>query len=78
MVQGRCAVSLFIFNEKYMTITVTDFERITEISRHTVYSWFYRNKFPEGIKAAPSLGSSKMLIVSAKSEYFEKIKTELV
>lgn len=61
-----------------MTITVTDFERITEISRHTVYSWFYRNKFPEGIKPAPSLGSSKMLVITSKSEHFEKVKAELV
>jgi hypothetical protein len=61
-----------------MTITVTDFERITGISRHTVYAWFYRDAFPEGIKAAKSLGSTKMLIVTNKSKHFDKVKEELV
>lgn len=61
-----------------MTITVTDFERITGISRHTVYSWFYRSKFPEGITAAPTLGTTKILVVNKKSEYFERITKELV
>jgi len=61
-----------------MTITVTDFERITGKSRHTVYSWFYRNNFPEGISPAPSLGSTKMLIVKKGSEHFDKISKELV
>lgn len=61
-----------------MTITVTDFERITGISRHTVYSWFYREKFPEGIEPAPSLGSTKMLVIKKASEHYEKVKTELV
>lgn len=61
-----------------MTITVTDFERITGISRHTVYSWFYRAKFPEGIEPAPSLGSTRMLVVSKSNEHFKKISKELV
>jgi hypothetical protein len=60
-----------------MTITVTDFERITKISRHTVYSWFYRDKFPEGIEPAPSLGSTKMLVVKKASEHFDKIEKKL-
>lgn len=61
-----------------MTVTVTDFERITGISRHTVYSWFYRDKFPEGIASAPSLGSTKILVVKRSSEYYEKIEKKLV
>ncbi len=59
-----------------MTITVTDFERITKISRHTVYSWFYREKFPEGIEPAPSLGSTKMLVIKKASKHFESVKKE--
>lgn len=61
-----------------MTVTVTDFERITGTSRHTVYSWFYRNNFPIGIEAAPSLGSTKMLIVKRVSKYYGKIEKQLV
>lgn len=61
-----------------MTLTVTDFERITGISRHTVYSWFYRKRFPEGIEPAPSLGSTKMLVVKKASEYHKAIEKELV
>lgn len=61
-----------------MTITVTDFERITGVSRHTVYAWFYRDKFPEGIKAATSLGSTKLLKVGKASEYYDKLEKQLV
>jgi len=61
-----------------MTITVTDFERVTGISRHTVYSWFYREKFPEGIEPAKSLGSTKMLVIKKNYEYFTAIKSALV
>lgn len=60
-----------------MTITVTDFERITDISRHTVYSWFYRNKFPPGIEPAPSLGSTKLLKISKKSDHYERISNHV-
>lgn len=60
-----------------MTVTVTDFERITGTSRHTVYSWFYRDKFPEGIEAAPSLGSTKMLVVKRANKYYNKIEKAL-
>jgi hypothetical protein len=60
-----------------MTITVTDFERITGISRHTVYSWFYRDKFPDGISAAPSLGSTKMLVVKKSSKHHDKIESKM-
>lgn len=60
-----------------MTITVTDFERITGTSRHTVYAWFYRDKFPEGIKAAQSLGSTKLLKVGKASEFYDKISKKL-
>lgn len=56
-----------------MTITVTDFERITGISRHTVYSWFYREKFPDGVQPAKAIGSTKMLIVGKKYEHFDDI-----
>lgn len=61
-----------------MTITVTDFERITGVSRHTVYAWFYRDKFPKGIRQATSLGSTKLLKVSKSSEHFDKLTKELV
>jgi len=61
-----------------MTVTVTDFERITGISRHTVYSWFYRDKFPDGIESAPSLGSTKILVVKRASKYFDKIEKKLI
>lgn len=61
-----------------MTITVTDFERITGISRHTVYSWFYRNRFPDGIQAAKSLGTTKLLVVKKTSEYHAQLEKELV
>lgn len=60
-----------------MTITVTDFERITKISRHTVYAWFYRGNFPEGIEAAPSLGTTKLLKVAKSSKHYEKIFSKL-
>lgn len=60
-----------------MTLTVTDFERITGISRHTVYSWFYREKFPEGIEPAPSLGSTKMLVVGKGNKHYKKIESKL-
>jgi hypothetical protein len=61
-----------------MTITVTDFERITGISRHTVYSWIYRNKMPDGIEVQPTLGKTKILNVKKSSEYFNQIQKELV
>lgn len=60
-----------------MIVTVTDFERITGISRHTVYAWFYRNRFPDGVSESPSLGSTKLLKVSKKSEHYEKIEKAL-
>lgn len=56
-----------------MTITVTDFERITGISRHTVYSWFYRSKFPTGIEPAPTLGSTRMILIKKASEYYNMV-----
>lgn len=59
------------------TITVSDFQRITGISRHTVYSWIYRNKMPEGLKLA-GIGKSKILHVSKNNAYFDKISKELV
>lgn len=61
-----------------MTITVTDFERITGISRHTVYSWIYRDKLPEGIEVQPTIGKTKILNVKKNSKHFEKIQKELV
>ncbi len=61
-----------------MTITVTDFEKITGISRHTVYAWFYRQKFPKGIKAVKTLGAARMLSVKPASEHYESIAKELV
>lgn len=61
-----------------MTITVTDFERITGISRHTVYSWIYRNKMPEGIQHVETLGKTKLINVSKKSEHYDKVAKQLV
>lgn len=66
-----------LFKIKTMTITVTDFERITGISRHTVYAWFYRGNFPDGIKSATSLGTTKLLKVNSKSEHYGKISKQL-
>lgn len=59
-----------------MTITVSDFQRITGVSRHTVYSWIYRNKMPKGMKLA-GIGKSKILKVSRECEYFEKIEERI-
>lgn len=56
-----------------MTITVTDFERITGVSRHTVYAWFYREKFPKGVKPVPSLGSTRLIKIGKASEYYDQI-----
>ena len=56
-----------------MIVTVTDFERITGISRNTVYSWIYRDTLPVGIELAPSLGSTKMLRIKKDSEYYKKV-----
>lgn len=60
-----------------MTITVSDFQRITGVSRHTVYSWIYRSKLPKGITVA-GIGKSKILKVSRQSDYFEQLEKELV
>jgi hypothetical protein len=59
-----------------MTVTVSDFERITGVKRMTVYSWIYRNKMPRGIAVA-GIGKSKILKVSKTSDYFELLETEL-
>lgn len=59
-----------------MTITVSDFQRITGVSRHTVYSWIYRNKMPKGMKLA-GIGKSKILKVSRDSEYFEELEKQM-
>lgn len=61
-----------------MTITVTDFERITGISRHTVYSWIYRRTLPEGIELVNTIGKTKLINVTKKSEHFNKISKQLV
>jgi len=61
-----------------MTVTVTDFERITKISRHTVYSWFYRDKFPEGVAPLNTIGRTRLLNIRRSSEYYEQIAKELV
>lgn len=60
-----------------MTITVTDFERITGISRHTVYSWFYRDAFPDGIEKAPAIGKSKMIVVKRSNQHYSKIEKRM-
>jgi len=60
-----------------MKVTVSDFQRITGVSRHTVYSWIYRNKMPKGLSVA-GIGKSKILNVSRNSEYFNKLEKELV
>lgn len=59
-----------------MKVTVSDFQKITGISRHTVYSWIYRNKMPKGLSVA-GIGKSKILNVSKGSEYFEKLEKQL-
>ncbi len=60
-----------------MNVTVSDFNRITGISRHTVYSWIYRDKMPDGLSVA-GIGKSKILKVSKSSEYYKKLEKELV
>lgn len=60
-----------------MNITISDFQRITDVPRMTVYSWIYRNKLPKGITIA-GIGKSKILRVTRQSEYFEKIERQLV
>lgn len=59
-----------------MIVTVSDFQRITGISRHTVYSWIYRNKMPKGLVVA-GVGKSKILEVKKDYEYFTAIKKAL-
>jgi hypothetical protein len=61
-----------------MTITVTDFERITGISRHTVYSWIYRDKMPSGITKVETIGKTKLIKITKESEYFKKVSKQLV
>lgn len=55
-----------------MTITISDFSRITGVKRDTVYSWIYRRKLPKGITLA-GIGKTKILKVSSASEYFEQV-----
>jgi len=59
-----------------MIVTVSDFQRITGISRHTVYSWIYRNKMPKGLGVA-GVGKSKILEVKKDYEHFTDIKKAL-
>lgn len=61
-----------------MIITVSDFARITGVPRDTIYSWFYRGVFPEGIESSPILGKSKVLKVTTKSKYYKAVKNELI
>ena len=60
-----------------MDVTATDFERITGVSRHTVYSWYYRKVFPEGISEVPTIGKARILSVNKKSSHYEKINKAL-
>lgn len=57
-------------------ITVSEFARITDTKRDTIYSWIYRGKLPKGIRLA-GIGKSKILEVSKSSDYFEMVSTEL-
>lgn len=52
-----------------MIVPVSDFSRITKVSRNTVYSWIYRNNMPEGVSLA-NVGKTKILKVKKESEYF--------
>jgi len=60
-----------------MKVTVSDFQRITGVSRHTVYSWIYRNKMPKGLSVA-GIGKSKILNVSKSSEYYDQLESNLI
>lgn len=57
-----------------MTITVSEFSRLTKTSRHTVYSWIYRQQLPKGVKVA-GIGKSRILEVSRQYEDYEKLIT---
>lgn len=60
-----------------MKVTVSDFQRITGVSRHTVYSWIYRDKMPKGLSVA-GIGKSKILNVSRVSDYYGQLEKELI
>lgn len=60
-----------------MKVTVSDFNKATGISRHTVYSWIYRDKMPEGLSVA-GIGKTKILHVSRKSEYYDLIEKQVL
>lgn len=59
-----------------MIITISDFQRITGVSKHTVYAWYYRNNFPEGIEPSEILGKTKILKVKKASKYFDIIRKD--
>lgn len=61
-----------------MTITVSDFSKITGISRHTIYSWIYRNTMPKGLKPAKTIGKARLLTISQSNEYYEKVSEKLM
>lgn len=60
-----------------MTITVSDFSKITGISRHTIYSWIYRNTMPKGLKTIKTIGNARLLKISQSNEYYEKVSEKL-
>lgn len=59
-----------------MTVTVSDFSKITGVPRMTVYSWIYRAQMPKGVTVA-GIGKSKILKITKASDYFEMIETQL-
>jgi hypothetical protein len=59
-----------------MYITVSEFSEITGIAKDTVYSWKYRENWPEGLSAIKAGRGATILVVSKKYEHFEKIKKE--
>jgi len=59
-----------------MTVTVSDFSKITGVPRMTVYSWISRTQLPKGICVA-GIGKSKILEVKESCEYYGKIKKHL-
>lgn len=61
-----------------MIIKISDFQRITGVSKNTVYAWFYRNNFPEGVEPSEILGKTRILKVKKSSKYFDQISKELV
>ena len=57
-----------------MFVTVSEFAKITGISRHTVYSWIYRNDVPAGLEPGKIGVKTHILTVRRGSEHYDKIR----